>query len=89
VERRRVVYSGWVQGVGFRYTTLRMARGYDVTGFVRNLPDGRVELLAEGDPGTLDVFLGHVSAALFEHIDATEIAVSPATGEFDGFGVQH
>ncbi len=45
----RVLYEGRVQGVGFRYLARRIAAGFDVTGYVRNLPDGRVELLASGE----------------------------------------
>jgi len=56
-ERRRVVFSGRVQGVGFRFTCRSLARGFDVAGFVRNLADGRVELVAEGEPSELDAFL--------------------------------
>jgi acylphosphatase len=48
VHRRSVYFSGRVQGVGFRYTTRNLALGYDVQGYVRNLPDGRVELVMEG-----------------------------------------
>ncbi|MEL7237386.1 MAG: acylphosphatase [Planctomycetota bacterium] len=47
--RRRVTYTGRVQGVGFRATACDIAAGFDVGGFVRNLADGRVELVAEGD----------------------------------------
>ena len=52
-ERRRVVYTGRVHGVGFRFTARRIAGKVPVTGYVRNLPDGRVELLAEGEPKTI------------------------------------
>ena len=48
-----IYYSGNVQGVGFRYTVKSIATGFEVTGAVRNLPDGRVELLAEGAPPEL------------------------------------
>ena len=57
LERRRVVYSGRVQGVGFRATCRWLAGGFDVAGYVRNLADGRVELLAEGDPAEIDGLL--------------------------------
>ena len=50
-------FSGRVQGVGFRYTAERIAKGFKVRGYVRNLPDGRVELVMEGEPSTLDAFL--------------------------------
>ena len=46
--RKTIYYSGRVQGVGFRWTTRRIACEYDVTGYVMNLPDGRVELAVEG-----------------------------------------
>ena len=46
--RREVYFSGQVQGVGFRFAVMRLAANLEVTGFVRNLPDGRVQLIAEG-----------------------------------------
>ena len=49
LEQRIVNFFGTVQGVGFRYTTCRTARRYEVTGTVRNLPDGRVECVVEGE----------------------------------------
>ena len=55
---RQVIYAGRVLGVGFRYTTKQIASGFDVTGWVKNLPDGRVELQAmASDSGELDAFL--------------------------------
>jgi acylphosphatase len=53
----QVFYEGRVQGVGFRYSARRVAAGFDVAGYVRNLPDGRVELVASGDPEEVDGFL--------------------------------
>ena len=50
--RREVYFSGQVQGVGFRYTVMRIASTLEVTGHVRNLPDGRVQLIAEVETGT-------------------------------------
>ena len=47
-RRLTVFYSGQVQGVGFRYTAKTVATGFEITGTIRNLPDGRVELVAEG-----------------------------------------
>lgn len=60
--RRRVLFHGRVQGVGFRYTTASIARRYPVVGFVRNLPDGSVELVAEAEPSVLDQFLADIAA---------------------------
>lgn len=55
-KRLTVLYSGHVQGVGFRYTACQVASGFDVCGTVRNLPDGRVELVAEGALDELEAF---------------------------------
>ena len=60
--RRRVLFHGRVQGVGFRYTTVSIARRYPVVGFVRNLPDGSVELVAEAETGVLDQFLADLAS---------------------------
>ena len=81
-ERREILYSGMVQGVGFRWTTLRALEGLALTGYVRNLRDGRVELVLEGAPGTIDEGLGQIRSALARHIEAESEAASPATGEF-------
>ncbi len=53
----QVFYDGRVQGVGFRYSARRVAAGFDIAGHVRNLPDGRVELVASGEPGEVEGFL--------------------------------
>ena len=55
-RRMQIHYSGRVQGVGFRYSVKRLAAGFELTGMVRNLPDGRVELVAEGDVTELKAF---------------------------------
>ena len=54
---RKVHYEGRVQGVGFRFTVRQIASGFDITGSVRNLPDGRVELSAGGDADEVSAFL--------------------------------
>merc|ERR1711916_282410 len=55
--RATVHYSGRVQGVGFRYAVKTLATGFDATGTVRNLPDGRVELVLEGERDELEAFI--------------------------------
>jgi len=85
--RKHVFYDGMVQGVGFRYTARRLARDRAVTGFVRNLADGRVELVAEGDEGAVEAFLEDVADSFRGHIRGADISAEPATGEFRGFGV--
>jgi acylphosphatase len=88
-QRHTVYYSGHVQGVGFRYTARSIARGYDVTGFVRNLPDGVVELVAEGAAHEVDAFRREVRDRFFNLIRDERCEVQPATGEFTGFEIHH
>ncbi len=86
--RRRILFTGRVQGVGFRYTTLRVARHFRVTGYVKNLADGRVELIAEGEPIELERLQSAVREAMRGHIEHEDIADAPATGEFDRFAIR-
>ena len=57
----QVFYEGHVQGVGFRFTVRHIAKGFDVIGWVRNLPDGRVELQVSGDQAEVRAFLDQVA----------------------------
>jgi len=86
--RRSVLYAGTVQGVGFRYTADRVARRFSVSGFVRNLPDGRVEVVAEGAGGEVARFLAALEEALSEYVRDRQVAESPGTGEFVGFTIR-
>jgi acylphosphatase len=85
--RRTVLFTGQVQGVGFRQRTLQASHGYPITGYVRNLPDGRVELVAEGDAELLDRFVGEVCRRLHGHIEKVDWTDSPVTGEFSYFSI--
>ena len=84
-ERRRILYSGRVQGVGFRFTARRLASRFAVEGFVRNLDDGRVELVAEGPAeevlGLLDEvgreFAGKIRDAA---VEARPVGETPVSG---------
>ena len=87
-EQREVHFDGLVQGVGFRYTTRQIAARFQVTGYVRNLPDGRVLLVAEGLPEELDRFLAAVRRAMDRYIEDVAQTVRPATGQFHDFGVR-
>jgi acylphosphatase len=83
-----VFYSGRVQGVGFRYTVKTITPGYEVTGTVRNLDDGRVELIAEGAREELDAFRQAIrESGLGRLIQREEELIGPATGEFRGFEI--
>jgi acylphosphatase len=88
-ERREVYYQGRVQGVGFRYTARNAANRFEVTGYVRNLPDGRVMLVVEGEPAELDRFLGSLEAELDRYIHGKQVTTGPATGEFQRFEIRH
>jgi acylphosphatase len=71
---RRVYFEGKVQGVGFRATVKRIAKGFDVAGWVCNLPDGRVELFCQGEEEELEPFLDDISESeLKSHIKRTEV----------------
>lgn len=84
----QIFYSGRVQGVGFRYTTKMLAQGYEVTGCVRNLADGRVELLAEGAREELDAFRkGLRESELGSFIRQEELHWSEAKNDFRGFEI--
>lgn len=87
-RRLTVLYSGHVQGVGFRYTAKTVATGFDVTGTVRNLADGRVELVAEGSRQELDAFRAALQdAGLAGFIRDEKVNWADAKNEFRGFEI--
>lgn len=86
--RVRVYFSGRVQGVGFRYTTRELAAGYAVTGYVQNLPDGRVLLMAEGARDEVERFLAALRRRMSRYIGGEECDTLSATGEFADFSVR-
>jgi len=87
-QRREIYYSGRVQGVGFRYTVHRLARNYQVTGFVQNLPDGRVHMIVEGTRQDLESLFQDVARSMSGYIrDQTVDVVSP-TGEYGDFTIR-
>jgi len=87
-SRYTVHFSGTVQGVGFRFTTERLARNFQVTGYVRNLPAGQVEVVAEGSKTEIQRFLAAVEQAMSGYIHQREISEGPGTGEFSGFDIR-
>lgn len=87
-SRMRSFYSGHVQGVGFRYTAKTVAAGFEVNGIVRNLPDGRVELIAEGPREELEAFRAAIyNAGLSSFIRDENVNWSEARNEFRGFEI--
>ena len=77
LERRRVTYSGRVQGVGFRATCRWLARGFELVGYVRNLPDGRVEVLVEGESAEIDRLSEAVHRELGGFIRSADVQTEP------------
>jgi acylphosphatase len=75
-----VHYAGRVQGVGFRATVAGLARGFPVAGWVRNLPDGRVELWAEGPADAVELFLQAIRTRFDRHIRDETRDDAPAAG---------
>ncbi|MBF0254181.1 MAG: acylphosphatase [Candidatus Omnitrophica bacterium] len=89
VRRIRVIYSGRVQGVGFRFTAERVALDVGVNGWVRNLPNQTVELLAEGPATAVEKLLGAIQASsVSRHIKSVKITDEPYRGEFDDFRIE-
>ncbi|NBR84157.1 MAG: acylphosphatase [Verrucomicrobia bacterium] len=86
--RVQISYTGRVQGVGFRYTVKQVAAGYELTGTVRNLPDGRVELVAEGARAELEAFRqGIRDAGLDGFIRHEDVQWAEARSEFRSFEI--
>ena len=87
-KRLTASFSGRVQGVGFRFTVQRISRRFEVTGTVRNLPDGKVEVIAEGDEAELKDFLNAIRASdLSDYIQDIHSTWSEAESRFQSFGI--
>ena len=88
--RKRVLISGRVQGVNFRAYTRRAARQTDVYGWVRNLPDGRVEAVFEGDEEKVKSMLAWCQkGSPYGKVDDVVVLSEPATGEFTDFEIRY
>lgn len=87
--RQEVHFRGRVQGVGFRWTTQRIASRFEVTGYVKNLADGRVRLVAEGEEDELARFVGAIEKEMGRYVAATSVMTAAPTGEFEGFDIRY
>jgi acylphosphatase len=86
----QVFYEGNVQGVGFRYSVRQIAKGFDITGSIRNLADGRVELLVTGEEEEVRAFLDAIGQSeLRAHIKKHSEAPLPNPPAFRGFEIRH
>ncbi len=85
---KQVRYTGRVQGVGFRYTAQHLATAYRVAGYVRNLPSGDVELVAEGPAEEVEAFLAGVGHHMAGHIEQSLVQDAPPGG-YKGFHIRY
>lgn len=86
--RRRVLFSGRVQGVGFRFTVATIAQRFPVSGTVRNLPDGSVELIEEGKPAVLDDFEREIQRAFLDNIEGIDSQQVEIDTPMNGFEIR-
>lgn len=95
LTRKLVLYTGHVQGVGFRYTTAKLAKEFDVAGYVQNLDDGRVRLEVQGSPDQVQGLLTAIDQTMARNIrdkDVSDLPADPGLGdpnEPDAFGVRY
>lgn len=87
VYRAEVCFTGHVQGVGFRYQTLQVAREFAVTGTVENLADGRVRLVVEGDEKEVEAFIAELSLQMEKFIREAERKVLGGVRRFRNFEI--
>jgi len=87
-KQLHLYYSGKVQGIGFRYAVQDIASGLKICGWVKNLIDGRVEVLAQAEEDTLGGFLEQVNRNFSRYIEEVNVEWQPASGEFRDFQVQ-
>ena len=84
----RAYFTGRVQGVGFRFTSQDIARGMGITGWVKNLPDERVEIVAESEEDRLLEFISRLKHYFSRYIQDTDISWQGASGEFKDFSIE-
>jgi len=83
-----VIFSGQVQGVGFRFTTESIANQLGLSGWVKNIPGGDVEVVAEGEEAALRDILSRLEDQFSGYIVKKQVSWGPATGEFKDFGIE-
>lgn len=88
MKRVHAYFSGLVQGIGFRYTAIRLAKRASVTGWARNLHDGRVEIVAEGAEAALEQFVQELREYFNTYVRDAHVEWEEPTGEFAEFGVR-
>ncbi|MFH1359828.1 MAG: acylphosphatase [Candidatus Omnitrophota bacterium] len=86
-KQARFIYTGRVQGVGFRFTVQRIASDLNLVGWVRNLPDGRVEALVEGEEKSLEEFIGRIDNQFQGYIRKKDIVFQDPKGKYSSFEI--
>ncbi len=88
-QRQEVHFRGRVQGVGFRWTVQRIASHFEVVGYVKNLADGRVQLVAEGGGDELTLFVRSIESEMNRHIAEISVMKTAAIDEFERFDIRY
>ena len=88
VHHESIFFSGHVQGVGFRYSVLQVAREFEVSGYVSNLADGRVQLEAEGTAAEITAFVDAVQEKMHGYIRKVERSAGQRAAAFSGFVIK-
>lgn len=89
VVQKIIRFHGRVQGVGIRYTTHRTAAGYKISGYVRNMPDGSVECVAEGEEEEIDRFIVELSDRMSGYIHNKKTNTAPASHTWSEFSIRY
>lgn len=87
--RWHIYFFGRVQGVGFRYTCKTLAQRYPVSGWAKNLPNGSVEMIVEGDSSVIRNYVDDICHSTYGRVDDQQVSKSDATGEFANFQIRH
>jgi len=84
---KHIIFTGRVQGVGFRFTTLDIANHYGLAGLVRNLPDGTVEIIAQGSADAIDACMRGIKESFGGYIRETKIEEIPWDSQYKNFKI--
>ena len=84
---KHIIFIGQVQGVGFRFTAFRIANRYKLSGFVRNSPDGTVEMLTQGSPDDIDNCIRDIRDSLAGYIRETKVEEIPLNPQYTDFKI--
>lgn len=87
MKRVHIIYSGWVQGVGFRFTAERIASSLGLCGWIKNLRDGRVETVCEGNESAIKDFMERIDSTFKAYIHDKRVEWSDGIGEYTGFDI--